>query len=168
MTKINIIIAVAIAAVTISVWAWVNRPDTEPPWPKVIQGFSFQPLRAHHDPVKAIWPSVEEIDSDLSLLAGTTHAVRTYTVGNTLGEIPALARKHGINVALGAWISADLRANELEIERLITIAQKQRRNVVRVIVGNEAILRREISTRQLIAYLDKVRQLSMLYRDMYA
>jgi exo-beta-1,3-glucanase (GH17 family)/cellulose synthase/poly-beta-1,6-N-acetylglucosamine synthase-like glycosyltransferase len=157
MTKINIIIAVAIAAVTISVWAWVNRPDTEPPWPKVIQGFSFQPMRAHHDPVKAIWPSVEEIDSDLSLLAGKTHAVRTYTVGNTLGEIPALARKHGINVALGAWISADLKANGLEIERLITIAQKQRRNVVRVIVGNEAILRREISTRQLIAYLDKVR-----------
>jgi exo-beta-1,3-glucanase (GH17 family)/cellulose synthase/poly-beta-1,6-N-acetylglucosamine synthase-like glycosyltransferase len=157
MTRINIIIAVAIAAVTISVWAWLNRPDTEPPWPEVIQGFAFQPMRAHHDPVKAIWPSVEEIDSDLSLLAGKTHAVRSYTVDNTLGEIPALARKYGINVALGAWISADPDANEREIKRLIAIAHKQRRNVVRVVVGNEVILRGELSTKQLITYLDKVR-----------
>ena len=40
----------------------------------------------------------------------------------------------------------------------IKIAHQNRRNVVRVIVGNEVLLRKEISPKQLIAYLDLVRK----------
>jgi len=157
MNKINIIITMAIAAVTISVWAWINRPDTEPPWPAMIQGFSFSPMRAHNNPMLGSFPTVEEIDEDLSLLEGKTHAVRTYTLEGTLAEVPALAGKHGINVALGAWIDARLEKNETEISQLLRVAHKYKRNVVRVIVGNEVILRGDIPIKQLIAYLDKVR-----------
>ena len=157
MNKINIIITVAIAAVTISVWAWINRPDTEPPWPAMIQGFAFSPMRAHNNPMLGSFPTVEEIDEDLALLEGKTHAVRTYTLEGTLAEVPALAGKHGINVALGAWIDARLEKNEAEISQLLQVAYKNRRNVVRVIVGNEVILRGDIPIQQLIRYLDKVR-----------
>lgn len=157
MNKINIIITVAIAAVTISVWAWINRPDTEPPWPAVIQGFSFSPMRAHNNPMLGSFPTVEEIDEDLALLEGKTHAVRTYTLEGTLAEVPALAGKHGINVALGAWIDARLEKNEAEVSQLLQVANKYRRNVVRVIVGNEVVLRGDIPIQQLIRYLDKVR-----------
>jgi exo-beta-1,3-glucanase (GH17 family)/cellulose synthase/poly-beta-1,6-N-acetylglucosamine synthase-like glycosyltransferase len=157
MNRINIIITVAIAAVTISIWAWINRPDTEPPWPAVIAGFSFSPMRSDHNPLEGKLPTVEEIEQDLALLEGKTHAVRTYTLEGTLAEIPALAGKHGINVALGAWIDGRLDHNDAEIKRLIEIAQKQRRNVVRVIVGNEVVLRGDIPVARLIQYLDKVR-----------
>jgi exo-beta-1,3-glucanase (GH17 family)/cellulose synthase/poly-beta-1,6-N-acetylglucosamine synthase-like glycosyltransferase len=157
MNKINIIITVAIAAVTISVWAWINRPDTEPPWPAMIQGFSFSPMRAHNNPMLGNYPTVEEIDEDLTLLEGKTHAVRTYTLEGTLAEVPALASKHGINVALGAWIDARLEKNDAEVSQLLQVAHKYKRNVVRLIVGNEVILRGDIPTQQLIRYLDKVR-----------
>jgi exo-beta-1,3-glucanase (GH17 family) len=78
-------------------------------------------------------------------------------VEGTLGEIPALAHKHGINVALGAWIDDRLEKNEREIDRLIPIADKYRRNVVRVIVGNESILRGDLPVWRLIDYIRHVR-----------
>ena len=157
MRRTNIIIAAAIAAITISLWAMVNSPETEPAWPEVIQGFSFSPMQAHNDPLKQLLPSAAEIDSDLALLQGKTHAVRTYTVEGTLGEVPALAREHGINVALGAWVDERLEKNAVEIERLIEIADRNRRNVVRVVVGNEVVLRNDIPVAQLIEYIRHVR-----------
>jgi exo-beta-1,3-glucanase (GH17 family)/cellulose synthase/poly-beta-1,6-N-acetylglucosamine synthase-like glycosyltransferase len=157
MTRINIIIAMAVAALTISIWAVVNQPETEPPWPAVIQGFAFSPMRADQDPMLKKLPSVEELDEDLALLKGTTHAVRTYTVEETLAEVPALARKHGLNVALGAWIDKGLNKNAREIQRLIEVANKNRRNVVRIIVGNEVLLRRDLPVDQVIEYIKEVR-----------
>jgi exo-beta-1,3-glucanase (GH17 family)/cellulose synthase/poly-beta-1,6-N-acetylglucosamine synthase-like glycosyltransferase len=157
MFRINVIIAVTIAAITISLWALVNRPDTEPAWPAVIQGFSFSPMRADDNPLEKLVPTAEEIDEDLALLAGKTHAIRTYTVEGPLAEVPRLARKHGINVALGAWIDDRLDHNQVEIEQLIRLADKYRRNVVRVVVGNEVVLRGDIPVQQLIGYIRHVR-----------
>jgi exo-beta-1,3-glucanase (GH17 family)/cellulose synthase/poly-beta-1,6-N-acetylglucosamine synthase-like glycosyltransferase len=157
MIRTNIIIAAAIAAITISLWALVNSPESEPAWPAIIQGFSFSPMQEHNDPLQQRLPTVAEIDRDLALLEGKTHAVRTYTVEGALGEIPALAREHGINVALGAWVDERLEKNAVEIERLINIAERNRRNVVRVVVGNEVVLRNDLPVTQLIEYLRHVR-----------
>ena len=157
MNKSNIVLALVIGVVTLSLWGSFNRPKSEPAWPETIQGFSFSPMRAHHDPIAGVLPDVGDIEQDLALLAGKTHAVRTYTVESSLGEVPALARKYGINVALGAWIGADLDKNEIEIQRLIDIATENSRNVVRVIVGNEVVLRNDIPVEQMITYLDQVR-----------
>jgi len=157
MTRINIIIAAAIAAITVSLWAYINRPETEPPWPDVIQGFSFSPMRADDDPIANKLPSAEEIDADLALLEGKTHAVRTYRVQGALAQIPELAAKHGINVALGAWIDKDLKHNAEELQRLIQVADHNRRNVVRVLVGNEVLLRKDLPVDKLIAYIRHVK-----------
>lgn len=157
MKPANIIISLLIALLTIAFWAMANRPEMEPRWPDTVQGFSFSPMRAHHDPAKNLYPSIAEIDADLTLLAGKTHAIRTYSVDSTLGKIPELARKHEINVTLGAWIARDQEKNALEVEQLINIADKNRRNVVRVMVGNEVLLRKDLSVEQLIIHLDHAR-----------
>jgi len=157
MRRVNLFITVAIAALSIAIWALANRPDVEPAWPSIIQGFSFSPMRAEDDPIEHRLPSVEHIDQDLALLENKTHAVRTYGVGGTLAEIPALAYKHGINVTLGAAISGDLSANAKEVLALINIADQHRQNVVRVIIGNESILRGDVSVNQLVAYLRMAR-----------
>ncbi len=158
MTRANILIAVAVAVITISFWGYLNRPEQEPPWPERIQGFSFSPLREGQSSIDHILPSEAEIEADLALLAGKTNAVRSYTLEGPLEKIPALARKYGINVALGAWINADSENNEAEIDKLIKTAKENYRNVVRVIVGNEALLREEIKIDQLVEYLDQVRE----------
>ncbi len=157
MTRINIVIAAAIAAITVSLWAYINRPETEPAWPDVIQGFSFSPMRAYHDPLKHKLPNAEEIEADLALLEGKTYAVRTYRMGGPFADIPAMARKYGINVALGAWIDGHLDENEKEVMRLIKYADRYRRNVVRVLVGNEVLLRNDIPVEKLIGYIRRVR-----------
>jgi len=157
MSRATIIIAAAIAAITVSMWAYINRPEKEPPWPDTIQGFSFSPMRADDNPLKHKLPSVEEIDADLALLEGKTHAVRTYRVEGSLAKIPELAAKHGINVALGAWIDKNLKRNAEEVQRVIRIADRNRRNVVRVLVGNEVLLRKDLPADKLIQYIRHVK-----------
>ena len=158
MTRANILIAIAIAVISSSIWALVNQPEQEPRWPNRIQGFSFSPFRAWQSAVDHVLPSEEEIDADLALLAKRTHAVRTYTLEGTLAEIPRLARKHGLNVTLGIWLSSDLERNEAEIETAIRVARENYQNVIRVIIGNEALLRGDLTLEQHIAYIKRVRE----------
>ena len=157
LNRINLLIIIAVAVASIGIWAYVNQPTEQPPWPRIVQGFSFSPFRADQDAIRHIMPSEQEIDEDLALLAGKTHAVRTYSTEDVLGEIPRLAQKHNINVTVGAWIDGDLERNEREIARLIEITNTQS-NVVRVIVGNEVILHNYISVAQLTDYINRVRE----------
>lgn len=158
----NFIIPVLIALMTVAAWALFNRPADEPPWPNRLQGFSFQPMRADNDPTVKSYPTVEEIDEDLALLQGTVHAVRTYTVEHSLGAVPRLAAARDLNVTLGAWIGPDREANESELVRLQELLGKGYRNLVRVMVGNEVLLREDIAIEEMIAYLDRVRRISWL------
>jgi exo-beta-1,3-glucanase (GH17 family)/cellulose synthase/poly-beta-1,6-N-acetylglucosamine synthase-like glycosyltransferase len=157
MGKSSFIIAIAAAALTVTVWAWFNQPEREPPWPAIIQGFAFSPFRADQDAVTHRLPTDAEIDADLKLLAGKTYAVRTYSVEGTLADVPALAREHRVNVALGAWIDKNQKMDAVYVARAIAIA-KSNPNVVRVIIGNEAVLRGDVSSEELIPYLDEARK----------
>jgi len=157
MNKSSFVVALGIAVLTTALWALLNRPGEEPPWPSKIQGFSFSPMREHHDPTTDRLPSVNEIDADLALLQGETYAVRTYTVKEAQAEIPRLAQAHGLNVALGAWLDANKEANDKELERFIKVAKDNPGNVIRLVVGNESVLRRDLTVPEIIEYLDRVR-----------
>src|SRR6185312_16926669 len=89
----SLIIAAVFASLTFAVWAYLNRPTKEPPWPARIQGFAFSPFRANEDPTHFEMPTDAEIDADLSLLEGKVNAVRTYSVASTLADVPELAEK---------------------------------------------------------------------------
>lgn len=156
LNRFNLLIFIAVAVATIGIWAYLNQPQEQPPWPQIVKGFSFSPFRAHQDAIKHILPSEQEIEADLALLAGKTHAVRTYSTEGTLAAVPRLAKKYNINVTVGAWIDADLERNEREIAKLIEITNANR-NVVRVIVGNEVLLHNYIPVEKLIEYLERVR-----------
>jgi len=158
MNRASVVITILMGALTVLLWGLVNRPDIEPPWPAKISGFSFSPMRAEQTPMQQDFPDIAQIDEDLALLAGDAHAVRTYTVESTLGEVPRLAAAHGLNVSLGAWLTDDTTRNAEEIERLIDIYRENYRNVVRVIVGNETLLRGELNVSELSDYLRQVRQ----------
>ena len=157
MSKVNFLICTAIAIICISFWALLNRPEQEPPWPSRIQGFSFSPFQQGQNAIDGIMPSEAEINSDLALLADKTNAIRTYTVQGFQANIPTMARKHKLNVALGAWISADLERNEAEIATVIQLTLDNWRNVVRIVVGNESLLREEVTSEQIADYIDRVR-----------
>ncbi|HUL48038.1 MAG TPA: glycosyltransferase [Steroidobacteraceae bacterium] len=152
----SLIIAAVFATLTFAVWAYLNRPTREPPWPARIQGFAFSPFRANEDPTHFEMPTDAEIDQDLALLEGKVNAVRTYSVGSTLADVPELAERHGINVALGAWLDNHLDKNEEQMKTVIDLADTHQ-NVVRVLIGNEVILRGDLTLEALEGYLDRAR-----------
>ena len=157
MNRSGLLITILMAFLAVLLWKVVNTPNMEPPWPEKIQGFSFSPYRGEQTPITHTLPSIEEIDADLALLQGKTHAVRTYSMEGTLAEIPRLATARQMNVALGAWIDKDKSANEKQINKLIEVYQQYHKNIVRVIVSNEALLRKDITVDEAITYLKRVK-----------
>ena len=153
----NWVIGIAVAIISVSLWAYINRPQSLPEWPARVTGFAFSPYQAGQDPRELIHPSLEQIDSDLKLLEGKVIAVRSYSVDATLAEIPRLARKYNINVCLGAYLSEDTELNARDFPRFLDIA-KSNRNVVRAIVGNETQYQGTLNYDDLIRYLDEARK----------
>jgi len=152
----SLIIAAVFASLTFAVWAYLNRPTKEPPWPARIQGFAFLPFRANEDPTHFEMPTDAEIDADLTLLEGKVNAVRTYSVASTLADIHELAEKHEMNVALGAWLDSHRDKNEEQLRTAIDLAAAHQ-NVVRVLVGNEVLLRGDLPLAELEQILDRAR-----------
>jgi exo-beta-1,3-glucanase (GH17 family)/cellulose synthase/poly-beta-1,6-N-acetylglucosamine synthase-like glycosyltransferase len=153
---INLVSVVAIAALFTGFWALINRPVTAPDWPEQISGFSYSPFRLGQNPQKDTYPSDDEIRQDLEQMSKLTNNIRIYSVDGTQANIPRLAEEFGLRVTLGIWISPDLERNEREIATAIQLANSTR-SVVRVVVGNEALFREEVTVKDLSAYLDRVR-----------
>src|SRR5688500_17764684 len=116
------LVAAVFAALTFALWAYVNRPTAEPPWPERVQGMAFSPFQAGQDPIVQVLPSDQQIDSDLQLLAGKVTAVRTYSTLKSLGRVPELAARHDMKVTVGAWLDRNLATNELEVKGAIELA----------------------------------------------
>ena len=153
---LNLVVVLVIAALFTGFWALINRPVSAPAWPEQISGFSYSPFRLGESPQKGQYPSEEEMRQDLEQLSKLTDSIRIYTVEGTQAEVPRLAEEFGLRVTLGIWISPDLERNEREISKAIELANSSR-SVVRVVVGNEALFRKEVTPEALIQYLDRVR-----------
>lgn len=146
----------ALSAITLAGWAIANRPYLEPAWPKEVAGYAYSPYRAGQSPLEGTHPTHAEIRADLALLSTQTRRIRTYSVDGVLADIPALAREQGMHVTVGAWLSRDELSNAVEIGRLIQVVNANP-NVDRVIVGNETLLREDLTAEQLVSYVRYVK-----------
>ncbi len=99
----------------------------------------------------------ERMDADLALLATRFECIRTYSVTG-LEALPALARKHGLKLMIGAWVNSNPVDTAKEIELLIAEANANPDVVSAVIVGNEALLRKEVTGPQLVKLIKQVKQ----------
>src|SRR5690606_28796177 len=97
-----------------------------------------------------------QMDADLALLASRFECVRTYSMTG-LEAIPDLARKHGLKLLLGAWVSADPVDTAAEIDLLIKAATTHADIVQAAIVGNETLLRREVTAQRLAGLIGQVK-----------
>ncbi|HEX2581157.1 MAG TPA: glycosyltransferase [Dongiaceae bacterium] len=157
----NWVIGITVAALFAGGWWVMNRPVDRDPWEGNIVGLSFSPYRINENPLTNKNPTKEEILADLKLVASIASSVRTYSTTGIDFDIPQLAAKAGLSVTIGAWIGKDKVANRLEIDNLVTLA-RQNGNVQRVLVGNEAVLRGDISVDELIGYIREAKQRSQM------
>ncbi len=153
----SIWVAAFFAALTFAAWAWLNRPNIEPRWPARVQGVAYSPYRSGQSP-RSESPTLEQIDADLRLLSrASVNALRTYSSVGTLAHVPEIAARHNLKILAGARLAGYEATDEKELASVIAIANRHS-NVIRVIVGNETLLHREIALPQLIAYLDVARE----------
>ena len=111
-----------------------------------------------------------QIEEDLRLLKTHTNCVRTYGLGHGLDALPAIAARLGMRVRLGAWLARDAVQNRLEVERALALAHEFKDTVELLIIGNEVLLRRELTPPQLALQLDYARQRSpvpVTYADVW-
>ena len=111
-----------------------------------------------------------QIEQDLALLKPLTNCVRTYGVAQGLDAVPGVAHKLGMRVRQGVWLGRDDAANRVEIERAVALAHDYRDVIDVLIVGNEVLLRRDLSVEQLMGYLRQVRSrtdIKVTYADVW-
>ncbi|MDB6062073.1 MAG: ndvB [Verrucomicrobiaceae bacterium] len=152
-----IFVLFSLSAITLGMWGLLNRPEEVAPFPKEVSGFAYSPYRNGQSPIDKNYPSAEQIDEDLALLSQHTRHIRTYSVAGILGDIPAIAAKHNLKVTIGAWMTDNREENMVELKRLIEIVNRST-NIERIIVGNETLLREELTGDDLVAYINYVRE----------
>ncbi|WP_207461471.1 glycosyltransferase [Azospirillum sp. SYSU D00513] len=152
-------VAAALLAVTAghaSFWSSRNQPTPISAEPGRIESVSYSPSGRDYDPTENPNVPIREVEKDMAAVAGFANGVRTYSSLGAQGQVPALASRHGLDVSLGIWLSDDKARNEQEIARGIVLARKLH-SVKRVIVGNETLLRAEVTDAELAGYIKRVR-----------
>ncbi len=132
--------------------AGIDVPDGK------LNSLSYAPFREGQSPLLQIFPTAEQIDEDLRLLAGKTHSIRTYASSQGPLVIPELARKHGLTLIHGAWVGYVKADIPKELDELVRAANAYPDVIKRVIVGNETLLRGEMKVDELIGYIREVKK----------
>src|SRR6202023_2933010 len=135
-------------------WWWLAAPVTlvrAPIDPEAkLECVSYAPFRGEqtpHNPRLIVSP--EQIAEDLGELAKVTKCIRTYSIDNGLDKVPELASRVGLKVLLGVWIGRDRAKNGLLIDNAIALAGEYPDVVTGVVVGNEVLLRGEMTASDL-------------------
>lgn len=157
MRKSAIAVLLIVFLGNVAAWALANRPASERPWSGMIGGVSYSPYQVDQNPMEGRHPSAADIEGDIKLLANQVRSLRTYSSQGNADLIPPIARRYGLNVTAGAWLQGKPDIDEPEIAGLIKVARSNP-NVTRVLVGNEAIMRKDITVAQAIEQMKRVKK----------
>ena len=159
MHFIRLFAAILLASVAAgAVWWIADRPvPVAAEWSQPLSNVSFAAFRRGESPLKGIYPTPAEIEQDMMALVGRAKGIRTYTPREGLQVVPELAEKYGFKLTLGAWLGTNRDINEAEVAALIQQANDHPEAVQRVMVGNEVLLRGDLSPQELLGYIRRVK-----------
>jgi exo-beta-1,3-glucanase (GH17 family) len=120
-----------------------------------LRGVAFGPYTGDQDPNLGAVVTRDQARQRLLLLLPYTAAVRTYGSRGGLEHVGAVSREVGMRAVLGAWIGRDAAENDRQVESLIVALRAGLGDAG--IVGNEALLRSDVTPTALAAYVDRVR-----------
>jgi len=146
-----------LAVCNFSGWSLLNRSVKLKDWrDAALPSLSYAPYRADQNPIEGRFPTLEQMREDLVKLAPFIKSIRTYAVSNGQQDLPAVAKSLGLGILPGAWLDSQTDVNREEIKALIQMLRKNRGYIRRALVGNEVILRGEMSVDELITYIKQV------------
>jgi exo-beta-1,3-glucanase (GH17 family) len=163
------------AAVIVAAWGWLGAAVEMPPSPLAVgeklHCVSYAPFRGDQSPFGPDVPiDPRQIDQDLAQLKAITDCVRTYSIDHGLDQIPEIAKRHGMKVLQGLWLSNRPDRNGMQVETAIALAKRFPEVIAAVVVGNEVLLRGEMSEPVLARTIREVKaQVSMpvTYADVW-
>lgn len=167
---VTFLAVVGAALPAVGIWAWLGRPV---PLPDVDAGrldclsytVAYDNVHPGDDDFAA---PAGLMASDIAHLKPLTKCIRTYSSIGDQGDAVAIAADAGIEVLLGIWIGDEDKRNEMEISRAIALAKAHPAAVRGLVVGNEVLLRREMSGARLAEIIRSVKQrsgLAVTYAD---
>jgi exo-beta-1,3-glucanase (GH17 family) len=163
------------AILIVAAWWWLGRPVAMPVAPlasgEKLHCISYVPFRGDQTPLDLstripAW----QIEQDLARLAPLTNCVRTYAVHLGLDQIVPLAQRDGLKVLLGIWLGPDPVFNQHQVEVAIDLANRYPDVVQAIVVGNEVLLRGELSAEALANTIRKVKaavKVPVTYADVW-
>jgi glucan 1,3-beta-glucosidase len=119
-----------------------------------IHGFCFSPYLDGQGPDTVV--EAPQIRERMAIIAPHTKWIRTFSCCKGSELIPAIAHEYGLKTLVGAWLGADLDINEQEIQGVIELGRLGYAD--RIAVGNEVLLREDMSEDQLLTYIERVKQ----------
>jgi exo-beta-1,3-glucanase (GH17 family) len=145
-----------------ALWWWLATPIMlvrAPIDPNAkLQCVSYAPFRDAQTPlIPTTHIDAEQIAQDLAQLAKITDCVRTYSIENGLDQVPALAAKVGLKVIQGIWLSSNRIKNASQIAIAVALSKQYPGVITALVVGNEVLLRGEMTTSDLAANIRSVK-----------
>src|SRR6266853_2012266 len=145
-----------------AVWWWLATPITLARAPidrdAKLLCVSYAPFRDTQTPLLLTTHiAPEQIAQDLAQLAKISDCVRTYSIENGLDQVPALAAKVGLKVIQGIWLGGSRLKNLAQISTAVRLAKDYPGVITSLVVGNEVLLRGEMTTADLVANIRSVK-----------
>ncbi|MHC2467658.1 exo-beta-1,3-glucanase (GH17 family) [Bradyrhizobium embrapense] len=123
-----------------------------------VQCISYAPFRNNQtslSPETQVSP--EQIAEDLAQLAKISNCIRTYATDLGLDQIPGLAAEAGLKVIQGIFLDRDRKKNATQVETAIRLAKEYPDTITALVVGNEVLLRKEMSVSDLAAMIRSIK-----------
>jgi len=118
-----------------------------------IHGISFSAYLENQSPGSQI--SEEQIESRMKIIQPYVKWVRSFSCVDGNEHIPRIAHKYGLKTLVGAWLGNDKEKNEKEIKSIIKLAKEGYADIIAV--GNEVLLRGDLTEDDIIKYIQKVK-----------
>lgn len=119
-----------------------------------IHGISFSPYVEGQGPGTEV--GSEQIRERLRIVAPYVRWVRSFSCSEGNELIPRIAKDAGLGTMVGVWLDDDREQNEIELMNAIALANDGVADILAV--GNEVLLRGELSEDELIDYIERAKR----------
>ena len=119
-----------------------------------IHGLSFSPYIEGQGPGTVVGEA--QIRERLAIIEPYVRWIRTFSCTDGYELIPAIAREKGLKTLVGVWLDDDREHNELELENAIRVAREGHVDILGV--GNEVLLRGDLSEDELLDYIRRAKE----------
>ncbi len=132
-----------------------------------IHGISFSAYLEGQGPGTRI--AEDQIRARLGIIQPYVRWVRSFSSTDGKQLIPRIAHENGLKTMVGVWLADDHAKNEAELANAIAVAKAGHADILAV--GNEVLLRGELSEDELIDYIERAKRavpgIEVGYADAY-